>query len=764
MCSSLYKSLIIVTVALLGATAGLPVHAETQSVTFSYSDENFPNPERGIFHHIEVSPSNKYPFSTSSMSTWRDNGISLAFVCFRLDDFVNSSAISDSFLEVIKGNLALLRTGGIKAVVRFCYSYDQYASPRDASIANTHAHIAQLKPILQEYYDVIALLEAGFIGAWGEWYYTDNFGFEPSTYDDYSSRRALAAKLLDAMPSNRCVSVRYPAAKLGVLQKTVADTLSFSDAFSGSDISRLGFHNDCFLAAADDYGTYNAAFGGSSYTDMRQYLSYETRYLPMGGETCTETNEYTSQANALADFSAFHWSYLNEDYHTSIISYWDNIGFLYTIRRLLGYRFALEGATYTSDAAAGKAFKIVFKVNNHGWATPYNPRPVKLVMINTSNTSQRYEYTLDTDPRRWTAGYISTVTSTITLDSAMPTGSYHIYLWLPDESSSLASRSEYAIRMANTDVWNESLGMNYLADVTLTSDGSGADNNDDYTIDDSNANTIWTGSVTFDSSWSTTTDADARFLAASYFTTCSVGDKLQIYFTQYGGGDPVCQLYAPDWKSAYATSSGLSSSDSYAEFELDATLLANLQANGCYLTGANATVTRVDLIKYSNDVLWTGSCTYDSSWSTTDAPPVIEASFFKNASVGDQLVIDFTKADGWATVQLWDPSITTCYVANSDGLDSDATSLSITLTASLLAQLQSTGCVLTGFNVTITKVSLVSQATSGDTTSTAFTTTNSYPDYTGVYTLSGVRVADELTRDHLPAGIYIMHGKKILIP
>ena len=41
-------------------------------------------------------------------------------------------------------------------------------------------HIAQLKPLLQDNADVIACMQMGFIGTWGENYYSDYFG-DPSS-------------------------------------------------------------------------------------------------------------------------------------------------------------------------------------------------------------------------------------------------------------------------------------------------------------------------------------------------------------------------------------------------------------------------------------------------------------------------------------------------------------------------------------------------------------------------------------------------------
>ena len=44
----------------------------------------------------------------------------------------------------------------------------------------------------------------------------------------------------------------------------------------------LGHHNDCFLASSTDYGTYDDV--GKEYP----YLEQDTKYVPMGGETCTK--------------------------------------------------------------------------------------------------------------------------------------------------------------------------------------------------------------------------------------------------------------------------------------------------------------------------------------------------------------------------------------------------------------------------------------------------------------------------------------------
>jgi hypothetical protein len=75
--------------------------------------------------------------------------------------------------------------------------------------------------------------------------------------------------------------------------------------------------------------------------------------------------------------------------------------------------------------------------------------------------------TLLADPRRWAPGSTAAVTQSIPIASTMPRGTYELLLGLPDPSGPLAARPEYAIRMANTGVWEASTGYNRLL-TTIT--------------------------------------------------------------------------------------------------------------------------------------------------------------------------------------------------------------------------------------------------------------------------------------------------------
>ena len=82
-----------------------------------------------------------------------------------LDSFV-STAISASYLQAIAADFEVVRQAGLKAIVRYAYTDNGSTQPYgDATKAQVLAHISQLAPIWNAYSDVIAVFQAGFIGA-----------------------------------------------------------------------------------------------------------------------------------------------------------------------------------------------------------------------------------------------------------------------------------------------------------------------------------------------------------------------------------------------------------------------------------------------------------------------------------------------------------------------------------------------------------------------------------------------------------------------
>ena len=137
------------------------------------------------------------------------------------------------------------------------------------------------------------------------------------------------------------------------------------------------------------------------------------------------------------------------------------------IKKNLGYRFVLVNGIFPGQpVTAGMQFKFTLNLRNEGYASPYNQRPARLVM-RARTGSKEYIFDLSADVRRWFSGNAS-VAGTITTDIGMPKGVYDLFLYLPDAATSIAGRAEYAIRLANKDVWEPATGYNKLnATVTI---------------------------------------------------------------------------------------------------------------------------------------------------------------------------------------------------------------------------------------------------------------------------------------------------------
>ncbi|MGW0807434.1 DUF4832 domain-containing protein [Nonomuraea sp. NPDC002799] len=424
------------------------------SVTYAQTTADFANPERGLYHH--TGDCDKNDFALTTLQSYRTGqNISLVMCVFYLAEF-KTTAISQAALDQLQQQLDTVRAAGLKTILRFAYT--TATDGADATKARVLAHLDQLAPYLNANRDVIYLMQAGFIGAWGEWYYTQNFGNAGTvSAADWANRKAVVDKLLSVLPSTRMVQLRTPKIKRTMY---ATSALPPAQAHNGTALARLGHHNDCFLAGPDDYGTYeNAAV-------EYPYLQAETASVAMGGETCNPNPPRTDCPTAKDELSRFHWSYLNTDYHTGVLGGWNTGGCLAEITRSLGHRFALQSGTYPSTATRGGALPVTITVRNDGYAAAVNPRNVELVLRNTA-TSALYRFPLTTDPRKWAAGATTTITQTVTLPASIPAGSYALLLNLPDPL--LSARPEYAVRLANQSTWEAATGLNnLLRTVTVT--------------------------------------------------------------------------------------------------------------------------------------------------------------------------------------------------------------------------------------------------------------------------------------------------------
>lgn len=427
-------------------------YSQTTTVNYSVSTENFSNPERGFYHHKETSSTNYSTLTQSSLANYRTNEkITLILRLFYLEDFIDAP-ISQAYLTNVQNDLNKIRNAGIKCIIRFAYSSETTVGQRDASKAQILSHIQQLSSILRNNSDVIATVQAGFIGTWGEWYYTDHFGMNP-TNADYANRKDILEAILNAIPSDRTVQIRTPRYKQKMYNTSSAITQT--QVINREYIGRVGHHNDCFLSDSSDVGTYI-----NTNTEY-PYLSQETSYLPMGGESCDFDPNRSNCNVGRSEMALFHWSYMNIDYYPDVIDEFDENNCLNDIKKRLGYRFEFTNNTFPNSVTSGGIMPITIKLKNTGFASLYNPRTAYIILKNTVS-GQQYSLPLASKPQFWIGNDEITINETLVLPTSVAPGSYKVYLNLPDSATTLNTRPEYSVRFANLDTWEASTGYNDL--------------------------------------------------------------------------------------------------------------------------------------------------------------------------------------------------------------------------------------------------------------------------------------------------------------
>lgn len=461
----------LIPIALIVAMSGVAERhiaaSGQQTVTYRASAENFPNPERGFY--IQRAPiwrnGERIPLTRNDLLRARGQGISMVRTYYLLEPYRNQP-LPQSVIDYLQADFATAREAGVKIVLRFSYNFG--IGEPDAPLERVLQHIDQLTPVIRSNADVIAFMEAGFIGAWGEWHNSTNNLIGSSGVND--NTRVITSRLLAALPPERAIAVRTPRYKQ---QLTGDETpLTAQEAYRNTPKARLGAHNDCLLASRNDWGTYWPS-DDASIARQKRFLQQDNLFLPQGGETCNDNEEaqpYIGCANALNELAMMRWSTINSGYHPGVLQRWRDEGCYDDIAPRLGYRFRLIDAAIPRSALSGAPFSVTVRMTNEGFARPYNPRGLELVLRHTVNGAITRTPVGAGDIRLLLPGPGETKTLTLTaqLPARLATGDYEVLLNLPDPASSLNTRPEYSIRLANEGVWEPSTGYNrLLATVTV---------------------------------------------------------------------------------------------------------------------------------------------------------------------------------------------------------------------------------------------------------------------------------------------------------
>jgi hypothetical protein len=428
---------------------------------YEKSEAVLANPERGFFHQSSRCEDDDVTFSEAALDEARDEQIALIRCIFYLG---MDATIDPDLITLLNERAHTARSAGFKLILRFAYSNVKKHSPtqpNDVPLAVVQSHQHQLAPVLQHNSDVIALVESGFVGAYGEGAYSEHFGDLGSvTEAQWEARAAVVTGLLDILPTDRTVVVRTPQAKAQMFD-TGLEPAAEADVAAKTPIGRVGYFNDCFLRGSSDGGTYRDDAD-------RGYVAAETRLLPMVGETCavssrSDCDAPNSQPNALTELNRFHWTALNADYKLAVLDQWQahDPPCFDTTRKRLGYRLRLVSTRSSPSVRRGEVLPFRMLVRNTGWAATINPRTVFLVLRRTMapHTVRRFPVGTTAD---WRAHAKRIRRCSIPIPANFRLGRYRMFLALPDPAPALSANPRFAIRLANAKLWRPATGRNAL--------------------------------------------------------------------------------------------------------------------------------------------------------------------------------------------------------------------------------------------------------------------------------------------------------------
>ena len=476
------------------------------------------NPERGLRLEVALNVEtwdNVFNPSTgggvtarleSEAKNYAADSIALVQTYFYLTNTIGRP-LSEKNFEAMQTFLDKLRELGMKAVLRFAYETDFMGRAQSGpTMEDFRMHMTQLKPFLEKNKDVIFVMQAGFIGAWGEWH--SSFHKHESSDE---SKREILNMILDMTPEDRMMQIRVPSYK-NLLGK------------DHKDYDRVSFHDDMIVIKPHHWDG-NMSEGSPFYNQIVR----ESPYLVIDGElpwgswsankdpddpeggwlidgpqatrrfflqhfsSLSAIHNY-KERGAADKYSMMYWKetpiitdFLKAEKMPVSDGYFQNRDgsvaernvFDY-VRDHLGYRLELQSLHTNKKWKKDVENPVELTLINRGFSTLFNEHPVYFVLLDQSK-HVAYSQLTGINVNDWQpydpkdadrVPLIHTVVASIQLPDDFRKGTYQLALWIPDGSARLMYDPKFAIRCANGDVpWvitpDGKYGVNVLGDISF---------------------------------------------------------------------------------------------------------------------------------------------------------------------------------------------------------------------------------------------------------------------------------------------------------
>jgi hypothetical protein len=481
------------------------------------TNPDLPNPERGVSYWVGSSGSD--PITVANHFLYLGPSCGTDLVWLGRTHMNTSQVLKDwanaAIAQRDMGRKVIFRprydTSSAEGLPNGCGPMGMVEGDSYARMQNHAQAIAAMLGDL-EIKPIVAFIEMGYLGSWGEWNTAGtSCGMNLSTCRMHAPVLLAASQVNDRIHFAQYVINTYQNA--GMRRPVGLRRPEFyrdSEFYNGGVANtKMGFYNDCFMFSNSDGGTFShleSGYTGYSkiYSDpaavfptsdlAKSYMQGTAPNGSQGGETCSPKTDLTDlwtmdPSSVVPRLDLDSYQYLHPgtraapptDFRqrmaettTGGIPNWN------IIKSRLGYRYQVTKVDYPMSAAPGASITVSVWINNSGFAKiPYertaytvlqgpsaayvvggsNPKPETYTLINPSTV-------LNSGLRSWNKG--TTTEFRQTFPAPTTAGTYSIHLYLPDAdcvgnpNCIDATKVKYAVRLATTrggaNIFNATLG------------------------------------------------------------------------------------------------------------------------------------------------------------------------------------------------------------------------------------------------------------------------------------------------------------------
>lgn len=235
------------------------------------------NPNRGFrgvieFYHYNISDAEiRSTIESAIRKVNKYHTTDTYVVYFYLGDYANC-ALDDEVMAAIETAFEYFREKKMQILLRFAYTdyhiFNDISGPKTETILN---HISQLGPLVRKYTDIYHVVQAGFVGYFGEWH--------------GDKQNVDRASILNSFMQLLCPENIYAQVRRPIFKDLIDDSASYKN--------RVGFHIDSYFGIMDatelgssgySYGLpeWNTQVETGSYTPNDAELYWFTQFIDSG--------------------------------------------------------------------------------------------------------------------------------------------------------------------------------------------------------------------------------------------------------------------------------------------------------------------------------------------------------------------------------------------------------------------------------------------------------------------------------------------------